>query len=112
MLKTPRYISVDDWGIRQHRGFLGWRPAIEISWQSVSAWSTSEVALRSVNTGREQVVEEVLEIESGENLDCFKRSSLGKRCFASLVEELRVRLPEKWTPSIVVRRFAGKRGVL
>ena len=96
-------VIVDEHGIVQQRGWFGFRPAVNVPWEAIEAWSTGEAVLRS-STGREEVIDEFLELHCRGKIEFLKRTTLGGKNYRRLVEEVRSRMPDKWTQSVMDRK--------
>ena len=95
--QTFRRIVVDESGIRKKRGWFS-RDSFDLTWESITGWAPADVLLASPSTGRQQVIDQWLELHHGAGVAVIRKSDVGRR-FSQLVRLVQERLPGKQVPS-------------
>jgi hypothetical protein len=86
-------IIVDDEGIRKRSlPLIG--KGFRLAWDELSSWSASHVLMPATDTGKDEPLSELLELQSAAGIEIVDRRTAGDLLDA-LVAYLRLRCPEK-----------------
>ena len=104
MAGTFGRITVDDRGIRKRRFWLFFGSSFDLVWSEITGWDTVEAVLASAES--EQVIARTLELQTANTVH-YADWSGSALDFRTLVEEVRRRLPDKQTESILKKMRPG-----
>ena len=91
-------IIVDNTGIRKRTlPLIG--KGFRFTWDELSSWSASQMPLPSMDTGKDELISQLLEIRSAAGSEQIDRRTAGDQLDA-LVAYLRLRCPEKETTAM------------
>jgi hypothetical protein len=91
-------VTIDESGIRQGPLLLFFGSRFDVPWSDITRWATVEAVLASGSS--ESVIARILELHTADKVHSIEHSgSAGS--FNELVEEVRRRLPDKQTKSIL-----------
>jgi hypothetical protein len=104
MERTFGRVSIDDRGIRKSRFLLFFGRPFDLTWDSITGWDTVEAVLASGDST--WVISRMLELQTADKLHYVDWSGPTAE-FNALLEEVRRRLPDKRTDSILKKMNPG-----
>ena len=93
-------VLIDDNGISQMPIFFIIGESFTLRWKDITAWSSSEMHIGSKRSGKQTIVSNVLELRTDAKVHFIARS-VKDRTFHTIVNEVRKRIPEKETNSLL-----------
>jgi hypothetical protein len=97
-------VTVDDRGIRQGPFLLFFGSRFDVLWADIRGWATTEALLASGSS--QSVIARILELHTADNVHSINYSGSADS-FDELVAEVKRRLPDKKTKSILSQMRPG-----
>jgi hypothetical protein len=96
MARTFGRVTIDERGVRKAPFLFFFGSRFDLAWSDITGWATVGAALASL--GSEQLVSRTLELHTAKGIHFADASGTE---FDAMVEEVRRRLPDKETKSIL-----------
>lgn len=100
-------VLINNAGISQRRFLFLFGESFKLPWSIISAWAVTERLIRNRKTGEMRKDSQILELQCRGKIHFIARSARDAN-FELIVAELRRRLPEKETESVLAKVTAGR----